>query len=55
MTTDPNHVDSLWMGTIYGTNREVLITDYADGTRTVAWRPDQWSTWEPWTDLRPAP
>jgi hypothetical protein len=31
--------------------REVLVTQYGDGSLEVAWRPDHWSTWSPPTGM----
>lgn len=61
MTTDIDHEDpanrvlNQWKGTMYGTHREVLVTEYGDHSLTVAWRADRYATWSPWVDLKPAP
>lgn len=47
-----NRILKQHIGKLYGVDHEVIITEYGDGSRTVAWRPDPWSTWRPYTDLR---
>jgi hypothetical protein len=31
--------------------RQVLVTQYGDGSLEICWRPDHWSTWSPPTAM----
>jgi hypothetical protein len=41
----------LWRQSSDHTLRQVLVTQYGDGSLEVAWRPDHWSTWSPPTGM----